>query len=138
MSSIPCVALLRRAFALLTAAALLAGLVAALAVTPTRPAVALRAYSSDVLWNDSWTSGAFLRSGATLYTHDPKFWLCHPGGCAPADVSDHVGQAVGIVCRRDPEGYLKLYYATDQEPAWASADDVHLKGTVTACGWWDW
>ena len=63
------------------------------------------------LWRNAWNA--------------PEFWLCKPGGCAPADVSDRVGQAVGIVCRREPEGYLKLYHASDQEPAWVSADDVH-------------
>jgi hypothetical protein len=117
---------------------LLSALVNALAQAGAQRAVALRAYSSDVLWDDAWTSGSFVRSGATLATHDPAFWLCKPGGCAPAALSDHVGQAVGIVCRRDPEGYLKLYYATDQEPAWASGDDVKAKGPVRACGMWDW
>ena len=53
-------------------------------------------------------------------------------------MSDRVGQAVGIVCRRDPEGYVKLYYATDREAAWAFAADVHAKGPVAACGVWDW
>ncbi|HEY0816370.1 MAG TPA: hypothetical protein VGE11_24100 [Pseudonocardia sp.] len=114
------------------------GLVMALSPADARPDVALRAYSSDVLWDDSWTSGSFVHSGAVLYTHDPDFWLCHPGGCAPSGVSEHVGQAVGIVCRRDPEAYLKLYYASDQEPAWASAADVAPKGAVPACAALDW
>jgi hypothetical protein len=126
------VALLRHALGTLTVLLLLSGLVAAL--TLSRSGVALRAYS----WDDAWTGGAFVQSGATLYTHDPAFFLCHPGGCAPSGVSDRVGQAVGIVCRRDPEGYLKLFYATDREPAWVSAAAVRLKGLVPACGWWDW
>lgn len=137
MLSSSCPALLRRALTTLATLVLMSGLVTALAMSGARPAVALRAYTSDVLWNDAWTSGSFVETGATLYTHDPALWLCK-GGCAPAALSDHVGQAVGIVCRRDPEGYLKLYYATDQEPAWASADDVHSKGAVRDCGWWDW
>jgi hypothetical protein len=138
MSSSSRPALLRRVLGHIVVLTLIAVLATAQALTDARPGVALRAYSSDVLWNDAWTSGAFLRGGATLYTHDPEFWLCKPGGCAPADVSDRAGQAVGIVCRRDPEGYLKLYYASDQEPVWASADDVREKGSVPACGWWDW
>jgi hypothetical protein len=131
-------ALLRRALTIFVALILLSALTTALAQAGAQRAVALRAYSSDVLWDDAWTSGSFVRSGATLATHDPAYWLCKPGGCAPAALSDHVGQAVGIVCRRDPEGYLKLYYATDQEPAWASAGDVKAKGPVRACGMWDW
>jgi hypothetical protein len=103
-----------------------------------RPAVGLRAFSSDVLWNDAWTSGSFVDAGAKLYRHDPEFFLCKTGGCPAVEVSDRVGQAVGIVCRRDPEGYVKLYYATDQEPAWAFAADVHAKVPVPACGVWDW
>jgi hypothetical protein len=138
MSSSVCFALLRRALTTLTMVVLLSGLAIALSSVNTRPGVALRAYSSDVLWDDSWTSGSFVHHGAVMYTHDPAFWLCHPGGCAPAGISDHVGQAVGIVCRRDPEGYVKLYYATDQEPAWASVADIHPKGSVPACGVWDW
>ena len=130
--------LLRRALTIFVALILLSALVNALAQAGAQRAVALRAYSSDVLWDDAWTSGSFVRSGATLATHDPAFWLCKPGGCAPVALSDHVGQAVGIVCRRDPEGYLKLYYASDQEPAWASGDDVKAKGPVRACGMWDW
>jgi hypothetical protein len=126
------VALLRHALSTVTVVVLLSGLVAAL--TLSRSGVALRADS----WDDAWTGGAFVQSGATLYTHDPAFFLCHPGGCAPSGVSDRVGQAVGIVCRRDPEGYLKLFYATDREPAWVSAAAVRLKGLVPACGWWDW
>jgi len=138
MSSSPCFALFRRALTMLTLLLLSSGLVITLSLADTRPDVALRAYSSDVLWDDSWTGGSCVHSGAVLYTHDPAFWLCHPGGCAPSAVSDHVGQAVGIVCRRDPEAYLKLYYATDQEPAWASAADVRPKGAVPTCGALDW
>ncbi|MBA3906841.1 MAG: hypothetical protein H0X35_09200 [Pseudonocardiales bacterium] len=138
MSPSPCFALLRRALTLLTMLVSVTGLVTALSLAETRPGVTLRAYSSDVLWNAAWTSGAFVHHGVVMYTHDPASWLCHPGGCAPAATSDHVGQAVGIVCRRDPEGYVKLYYATDQEPAWVSAADVHPKGAVPACGWWNW
>jgi hypothetical protein len=126
-------ALVRRALA----AALLLMTVVALAHDP-RPAVDLRAYSSDVSWDASWTSGAFVDAGATLYRHDPQHFQCRAGGCPPVEVSDRVGQAVGIVCRRDPEGYVKLYYATDREPAWAFAADVHAKGSVPACGVWDW
>lgn len=133
-----CSGLLRRARTIFVALILLSALVSALAQAGAQHAVALRAYSSDVLWDDAWTSGSFVRSGATLATHDPAYWLCKPSGCAPAALSDHVGQAVGIVCRRDPEGYLKLYYATDQEPAWASGADVKAKGPVRACGVWDW
>lgn len=138
MSSSPNFALLRRALTMLTMLVLLSGLVTALSLADTRPGVALRAYSSDVLWDDAWTSGSFVHHGAVMYTHDPAFFLCHPGGCAPSATSDHVGQAVGIVCRRDPEAYVKLYYASDQEPAWVSAADVDQKGAVPACGWWDW
>jgi hypothetical protein len=126
-------ALMRRAF---TAVLLLAAVVV-LAHDP-RPALDLRAFSSDVLWNDAWTTGAFVDAGATLYRHDPEFFLCKAGGCPAVEVSDRVGQAIGIVCRRDPEGYVKLYYATDREPAWAFAADVHAKGPVPACGAWDW
>lgn len=134
MSSLPsCRALLRRS----VTAVLLVMLVVVLAHVP-RAAVDLRAFSSDVLWDDSWTSGSFVDAGATLYRHDPEFLLCKAGGCPAVEVSDRVGQAIGIVCRRDPEGYVKLYYATDQEPAWAFAADVHAKGTVPACGAWDW
>ena len=132
-SSSFCPALIRRVFA----AALLLAVVVVLAHDP-RPALDLRAYSSDVLWNDGWTTGAFVDAGATLYRHDPQHFLCKAGGCPEVEVSDRVGQAVGIVCRRDPEGYIKLYYATDREPAWAFAADVHAKGPVPACGVWDW
>jgi hypothetical protein len=126
--------LIRRAF---TAVLLLAAVVV-LAHDP-RPAVEPRAFSSsDVLWDASWTSGAFVDAGATLYRHDPEHFLCKAGGCPAVEVSDRVGQAVGIVCRRDPEGYVKLYYATDREPVWAFAADVHAKGPVSACGVWDW
>lgn len=112
---------------------------AALLIGGGRPAVALRAYASDVLWDDSWVTGSFVGSGAPLYVHDPDLWLCRPdGGCPPVAVSDHAGQAVGIVCRRDPEGYFKVYYATDQESAWVFAADLHPKGQVPACGFWDW
>jgi hypothetical protein len=127
-----CRAVLRRT----RAAVLLLALVIVLAHDP-RP-VGLRAFSSDVLWDDSWTSGSFVDAGAPLYRHDPEHLLCKPGGCPAVEVSDRVGQAVGIVCRRDPEGYVKLYYATDQEPVWAFAADVHAKGPVPACGTWDW
>jgi len=116
---------------------LLLAVVVVLAHDP-RPAVDLRAFSSDVLWNDAWTTGAFVDAGATLYRHDPQHFLCKAGGCPEVEVSDRVGQTVGIVCRRDPEGYVKLYYATDREPAWAFAADVHAKGPVPACGVWDW
>ena len=132
MSLAECRALLNR----IAAAILLLMLVVVPAHEP-RSTVDLRAYSSDVLWNDAWTSGAFVDAGATLYRHDPQHFLCR-GGCPPVEVSDRVGQAVGIVCRRDPEGYVKLYYATDREPAWAFAADVHAKGPVAACGVWDW
>jgi hypothetical protein len=134
MSSLSfCHALVRR----VCTAVLLLAAVFVLAHDP-RPAVDLRAFSSsDVLWDASWTSGAFVDAGATLYRHDPEHFLCQ-GGCPPVEVSDRVGQAVGIVCRRDPEGYVKLYYATDREPAWAFAADVHAKGPVAACGVWDW
>ena len=134
MSSLSfCHALVRRVF---TAVLLLAAVVV-LAHDP-RAAVDLKALSSDVLWDASWTSGAFVDAGATLYRHDPQHFLCKAGGCPEVEVSDRVGQAVGIVCRRDPEGYIKLYYATDREPAWAFAADVHAKGPVPACGVWDW
>jgi len=134
MSSLSfCHALVRRVF---TAVLLLAAVVV-LAHDP-RPAVDLKALPSDVLWDASWTSGAFVDAGAALYRHDPEHLLCKTGGCPAVEVSDRVGQAVGIVCRRDPEGYVKLYYATDREPAWAFAADVHAKGTVPACGVWDW
>ena len=128
-----CRALMRR----MLAAALLVMAVVVLAHDP-RPAVGLRAFSSDVSWDASWTSGAFVDAGATLYRHDPQHFLCKAGGCPEVEVSDRVGQAVGIVCRRDPEGYVKLYYATDREPVWAFAADVHAKGPVSACGVWDW
>jgi len=128
-----CHALIRRA----CTAVLLLAVVVVLAHDP-RPAVDLRAFSYDVLWNDAWTTGAFVDAGATLYRHDPQHFLCKAGGCPEVEVSDRVGQAVGIVCRRDPEGYVKLYYATDREPAWAFAADVHAKGPVPACGVWDW
>ena len=134
MSSLSlCHALIRRA----CTAVLLLAVVVVLAHDP-RPAVDLRAFSYDVLWNDAWTTGAFVDAGATLYRHDPQHFLCKAGGCPEVEVSDRVGQAVGIVCRRDPEGYVKLYYATDREPAWAFAADVHAKGPVPACGVWDW
>ena len=134
MSSLSfCHALVRRVF---TAVLLLAAVVV-LAHDP-RPAVDLRSFSSDVLWNGAWTTGAFVDAGATLYRHDPQHFLCKAGGCPEVEVSDRVGQAVGIVCRRDPEGYVKLYYATDREPAWAFAADVHAKGPVAACSVWDW
>ena len=134
MSSLSlCHALIRRA----CTAVLLLAVVVVLAHDP-RPTVDLRAFSSDVLWNDAWTTGAFVDAGATLYRHDPQHFLCKAGGCPEVEVSDRVGQAVGIVCRRDPEGYIKLYYATDREPAWAFAADVHAKGPVPACGVWDW
>ena len=125
-----CRALARRA----SAAVLLVATVVVLAHDP-RPE--LRAFASDVSWDAAWTSGAFVDAGATLYRHDPQHFLCQ-GGCPPVEVSDRVGQAVGIVCRRDPEGYVKLYYATDREPAWAFAADVHAKGPFPACGLWDW
>ena len=134
MSSLSfCHALIRRA----CTAVLLLAVVVVLAHDP-RPTVDLRAFSSDVLWNDAWTTGAFVDAGATLYRHDPQHFLCKAGGCPEVEVSDRVGQAVGIVCRRDPEGYVKLYYATDRELAWAFAADVHAKGPVPACGVWDW
>jgi hypothetical protein len=134
MFSSHCHALLRR----IGAAVLLLALVLVLAHDP-RAAVSPRAFAaSDVLWDDSWTSGSFVDAGAPLYRHDPEHILCKPGGCPAVEVSDRVGQAVGIVCRRDPEGYVKLYYATDKEPAWAFAADVHAKGPVPACGTWDW
>jgi hypothetical protein len=132
-SSSRCRALLHRT----SAAVLLLVLVIVLAHHP-RQAVDLRAFSSDVLWDESWTSGSFVDAGAPLYRHDPAFVLCKAGGCPAVEVSDRVGQAVGIVCRRDPEGYVKLYYASDQEPVWAFAADVHAKGPVPACGTWDW
>ena len=128
-----CRALLRRALTVV----LLVMAVVVLAHDP-RLSVVPQAFSSDILWDDSWTSGAFVDAGATLYRHDPEFFLCKAGGCPAVEISDRVGQAVGIVCRRDPEGYVKLYYATDQEPAWAFAADVHAKGPVPACGVWDW
>ena len=112
-------------------------LVVVLAHDP-RPALDSRPSSSDVLWDDSWISGSFVDAGAPLYRHDPEHILCKPGGCPAVEVSDRVGQAVGIVCRRDPEGYVKLFYATDKEPAWAFAADVHAKGPVPACGMLDW
>ena len=119
--------------------AALVTLLTALIVSGARSAVALRAYSSDVLWDDSWVSGSFVNSGAPMYVHDPDLWVCSSdGGCPPVALSDHAGQAVGIVCRRDPEGYLKIYYATDQESAWVFAADLHTKGSVPACGFWDW
>jgi hypothetical protein len=134
MSSLSfCPALVRRVIA----AVLLLAAVVVLAHDP-RPAVDLTSFSSDVLWDASWTSGAFVDAGATLYRHDPEHLLCKTGGCPAVEVSDRVGQAVGIVCRRDPEGYVKLYYATDREPAWAFAADVHAKGPVAACSVWDW
>lgn len=134
MSSLSfCHALVRRA----VTAVLLMMAVLVLAHDP-RPSVDLRAFSSDVMWDDAWTSGAFVDAGAKLYRHDPEFFLCKAGGCPAVELSDRVGQAVGIVCRRDPEGYVKLYYATDREPAWAFAADVHAKGPVPACGPWDW
>jgi hypothetical protein len=134
MSSLSfCPALVRRVIA----AVLLLAAVVVLAHDP-RPAVDLTSFSSDVLWDASWTSGAFVDAGATLYRHDPQHLLCKAGGCPAVEVSDRVGQAVGIVCRRDPEGYVKLYYATDREPVWAFAADVHAKGPVAACGAWDW
>ena len=134
MSSLSfCPALVRRVIA----AVLLLAAVVVLAHDP-RPAVDLTSFSSDVLWDASWTSGAFVDAGATLYRHDPEHLLCKAGGCPAVEVSDRVGQAVGIVCRRDPEGYVKLYYATDREPVWAFAADVHAKGPVSACGVWDW
>ena len=55
-----CYALLRRS----VAAVLLLMLVVVLANDP-RPTVDLRAFSSDLLWNDAWTSGAFVDAGAT-------------------------------------------------------------------------
>lgn len=114
-------------------------LLAALVISGARPAVELRAYASDVLWDDSWVTGSFVDSGAPMYAHDPQMWICKPdGGCPAVAVSDHAGQAVGIVCRREPEGYFKLYYATDEESAWVFAADLHPKGTVPDCGWWDW
>ena len=72
MSSLSfCHALVRRVF---TAVLLLAAVVV-LAHDP-RPAVDLKALSSDVLWDASWTSGAFVDAGATLYRHDPEHLLC--------------------------------------------------------------
>src|SRR5690348_16144378 len=90
-----CRALARRA----SAAVLLVATVVVLAHNP-RPAVEPRAFASDVSWDAAWTSGAFVDAGATLYRHAPQHFLCR-GGCPPVEVSDRVGQAVGIVCRRD-------------------------------------
>ena len=61
MSSLSfCHALIRRA----CTAVLLLAVVVVLAHDP-RPAVDLRAFSSDVLWNEAWTTGAFVDAGAT-------------------------------------------------------------------------
>ena len=80
MSSLSfCHALIRRVFA----AVLLLAAVVVLAHDP-RPAVDLKGLSSDVLWDASWTSGAFVDAGATLYRHDPSLnpHAARPEACA--------------------------------------------------------